>query len=91
VYWSGEGEHPNKTRRKQIESGGNYATYTGNGYVGAYQFVEAYMPGRMAEAGLGAYDRNDFLNSPWKQDALADWYALTRYGGWDNVPMSGGW
>lgn len=81
--------------RKGIESGGNYATDTGNGYLGAYQFSEQYMEGRYYNYGLdqtyGAYDRDAFLNSPEQQDAAADAYANDFYGGWQNTPTSGGW
>lgn len=81
----------NKNLRKQIESGGDYSTNTGNGYLGAYQFSERYVQGWAKEAGIEWRGVEDFLNSKEKQDALADWYANARYGGWHNVPTSGGW
>ena len=74
-----------------IESRGDYGAYTGNGYVGAYQFSEQYLEGRMGQAGIPYNGVDDFLNSPGKQDALADWYADSRYGDWDGVPTTGGW
>jgi len=78
-------------QRRSVESGGNYGVYTGNGYVGGYQFSEQYLPGWMAQAGLGEYNRDAFLADPGLQDQLANWYAESRYGGWSNVPSSGGW
>lgn len=88
-YYNGGGG--SRELRMYIESRGNYGTDTGNGYLGAYQFAEQYMAGRMAAAGIPWEGREDFLNSPEKQDALADWYANSRYGGWENTPSSGGW
>jgi len=78
-------------QRLSVESGGNYNTYTGNGYVGGYQFSEQYIAGWMSQAGLGEYNRDAFLANPGLQDALADWYAQDRWGGWANVPSTGGW
>ena len=78
-------------QRRAVESGGDYGIYTGNGYVGGYQFSEQYIAGWMAQAGLGEYNREAFLANPGLQDQLADWYAQDRYGGWDNVPATGGW
>lgn len=78
-------------QRMAIESGGNYGTYTGNGYVGAYQFSEQYLAGWCDQAGIPYNGTQDFLNNPSAQDQLANWYAGNRYGGWENVPSSGGW
>lgn len=79
-------------QRRGIESGGNYGTNTGNGYLGAYQFSAQYNAGRW-EACFGTpYPGHDaFLADSAAQDQLADWYADTRYGGWQNVPSTGGW
>ena len=77
--------------RRNAESGGDYGIYTGNGYVGAYQFSEQYIAGWMTQAGLGNYNRDDFLANPGLQDQLADWYADYKWGGWSNVPSTGGW
>jgi len=77
--------------RKNIESGGNYSTYTGNGYVGAYQFAEQYLHYWLQASGIGDMSVQDFLASPATQDALADWYAMDRYGGWQGTPRQGGW
>lgn len=81
--------------RKGIESGGNYSTDTGNGYLGAYQFSEQYMRDRYNSWGLaeiyGEYSRDGFLSNPDAQDAAADAYARDWYGGWENIPTSGGW
>jgi len=78
-------------QRLQVKSGGDYGAYTGNGYVGGYQFAEKYIAGWMDQAGLGEYNRDEFLANPGLQDQLADWYADNRWGGWDNVPSTGGW
>jgi len=72
------------------ESRGDYGAYDGT-YAGAYQFAVEYLEGRMAAAGLEYNGVDDFLNSPDKQDALADWYAQERYQGWENTPTVGGW
>lgn len=85
---SGGGSREN---RIWIESRGDYSANTGNGYLGAYQFSAQYLEGRMSAAGISYAGVDDFLASSEKQDALADWYAESRYGGWDNVPTSGGW
>jgi len=79
---------PNSKRelRKKIESGGNYNTFTGNGYLGAYQFAPSTWNGLCSQTGT---DPNDF--SPAHQDQMADLYAQQRYGGWANVPSHGGW
>jgi len=79
-------------QRRDIESGGDYGANTGNGYLGAYQFAAQYNAGRW-EACFGTpYPGHDvFLADSAAQDALANWYAETRYGGWQNVPAYGGW
>lgn len=80
------GEHPNRANRRDVESTNNYNTFTGNGYLGAYQFAPSTWNSIASSHGL---DASDF--SPANQDRMADIYANERYGGWDNVPMSGGW
>ena len=77
-------------QRRIVESSDNYAYYDGV-YVGAYNFDERYMAERMQNWGLGEYDRDAFLADPALQDAAADAYANDRYGGWENVPSTGGW
>ena len=79
-------------QRRAIESGGDYGANTGNGYLGAYQFSAQYNAGRW-EACFGTPYPGDaaFLADQTAQDQLADWYANQRYGGWQNVPSSGGW
>ncbi len=86
-YASGGGS---RELRIGIESDGNYGAYDG-AYAGAYQFAVEYLEGRMQAAGLEYLGVDDFLASPAKQDALADWYADSRYGGWENTPTVGGW
>jgi len=79
-------------QRRMIESGGDYGIDTGNGYLGAYQFSQQYVAGWWEQCFGTPYPGNDvFLSDPTAQDALADWYADNRYGGWDNVPATGGW
>lgn len=73
-------------RRRQIESGNNYNTFTGNGYLGAYQFSASTWAAGVAAVGGST---SDF--SAAHQDAVATWYANERYGGWQNVPTTGGW
>lgn len=82
----GNNDNWHKVNRRKVESGNNYNTFTGNGYLGAYQFAPSTW-----QAGCNAIgsDPNDF--SPANQDAVADWYANTRYFGWQNVPKNGGW
>jgi hypothetical protein len=85
-------QHENKLRRIHIESRGDYMAIGGGGlYLGAYQQHKTYLPGRLASAGLEFISYDEFLGNPAKQDLLADWYANSRYGGWGNVPTSGGW
>lgn len=72
-------------RRRQIESGGNYNTNTGNGYVGAYQFAPSTIASIESQTGM------KWSMDPSTQDAFADYYANSRYGGWQNVPTNGGW
>ena len=71
--------------RKGIESGGNYNTNTGNGYLGAYQFAPQTISGIEAATGM------KWSMDPATQDAFANYYAQTRYNGWSNVPTVGGW
>ena len=71
--------------RKGIESGGNYNTNTGNGYLGAYQFAPQTIAGIEAATGM------KWSMDPATQDAFANYYAQTRYNGWSNVPTVGGW
>lgn len=79
------GDNSNKALRRQIESGGNYNTNTGNGYVGAYQFAPSTIASIENETGM------KWSMDPSTQDAFADYYANQRYGGWQNVPTTGGW
>ncbi|WP_257609530.1 LysM peptidoglycan-binding domain-containing protein, partial [Oenococcus oeni] len=72
--------------RREIESGNNYSTFTGNGYLGAYQFSASTWAAGVAAVGGST---SDF--SAAHQDAVANWYANSRYGGWQNVPTTGGW
>lgn len=80
------GGNAKRELRKKIESGGNYNTFTGNGYLGAYQFAPSTWNGLCAQTGT---DPSDF--SPAHQDQMADLYAQQRYGGWANTPSRGGW
>lgn len=79
-------ENWHKANRRMIESTNNYNTFTGNGYLGAYQFAPQTWNSIASSHGL---DANDF--SPANQDKMADIYATERYGSWSNVPTSGGW
>lgn len=78
-------DNSNKALRRQIESGGNYNTNTGNGYVGAYQFAPSTITSIESATGM------KWSMDPTTQDAFADYYANQRYGGWQNVPTTGGW
>ena len=78
-------DNSNKALRRQIESGGNYNTNTGNGYVGAYQFAPSTISSIENATGM------KWSMDPATQDAFADYYANQRYGGWQNVPTTGGW
>lgn len=78
-------DNSNKALRRQIESGGNYSTNTGNGYVGAYQFAPSTIASIESATGM------KWSMDPSTQDAFADYYANQRYGGWQNVPTTGGW
>lgn len=71
--------------RRSIESGGNYNTNTGNGYLGAYQFAPQTIAGIESATGM------KWSMDPSTQDAFANYYANSRYGGWQNVPTTGGW
>lgn len=71
--------------RRSIESGGNYNTNTGNGYLGAYQFAPQTIAGIESATGM------KWSMDPATQDAFANYYANTRYGGWQNTPKTGGW
>lgn len=75
-----------KANRRMVESTNNYNTFTGNGYLGAYQFAPSTWNSIASRHGL---DASDF--SPANQDRMADIYANERYGGWSNVPTTGGW
>lgn len=79
------GNNSNKALRRQIESGGNYNTNNGNGYVGAYQFLPSTISSIESATGM------KWSMDPATQDAFADYYANQRYGGWQNVPTTGGW
>lgn len=83
---SQSGDNWNKANRRMVESTNNYQWEWGNGYYGAYQFAPSTWNAIASQAGL---DPND--HSPANQDAMADAYANSRYGGWQNVPTSGGW
>lgn len=78
-------DNSNKALRRQIESGGNYNTNNGNGYVGAYQFLPSTISSIESATGM------KWSMDPATQDAFADYYANQRYGGWQNVPTTGGW
>lgn len=78
-------DNSNKALRRQIESGGNYNTNTCNGYVGAYQFSPSTISSIENATGM------KWSMDPATQDAFADYYANQRYGGWQNVPTTGGW
>ena len=78
-------DNSNKALRRQIESGGNYNTNTGNGYVGAYQFSPSTIASIESATGM------KWSMDPATQDTFADYYANQRYGGWQNVPTTGGW
>lgn len=78
-------DNSNKALRRQIESGGNYNTNNGNGYVGAYQFCPSTIASIESATGM------KWSMDPATQDAFADYYANQRYGGWQNVPTTGGW
>lgn len=82
---TGSGDNSNKALRRQIESGGNYNTNTGNGYVGAYQFAPSTIASIENATGM------KWSMDPATQDAFADYYANSRYGGWQNTPKTGGW
>lgn len=71
--------------RRSIESGGNYNTNTGNGYIGAYQFAPQTIAGIESATGM------QWSMDPATQDAFANYYANARYGGWAHVPTNGGW
>ena len=71
--------------RRSIESGGNYNTNTGNGYIGAYQFAPQTIAGIESATGM------KWSMDPATQDAFANYYANSRYGGWQNAPTNGGW
>lgn len=71
--------------RRSIESGGNYNTNTGNGYLGAYQFAPQTIADIENTTGM------KWSMDPATQDAFANYYANARYGGWQNVPTTGGW
>lgn len=78
-------DNSNKALRRQIESGGNYNTNTCNGYLGAYQFSPSTIASIENATGM------KWSMDPSTQDAFADYYANQRYGGWQNVPTTGGW
>jgi LysM repeat protein len=71
--------------RRSIESGGNYNTNTGNGYLGAYQFAPQTIAGIESATGM------KWSMDPATQDAFANYYANSRYGGWAHVPTNGAW
>lgn len=71
--------------RRSIESSGNYNTNTGNGYIGAYQFAPQTIAGIESATGM------KWSMDPATQDAFANYYANSRYGGWSHVPTNGGW
>lgn len=75
-----------KVNRRHVESSNNYNTFTENGYLGAYQFAPVTWNDIAQRHGLNP---NDF--SPANQDRFADIYAIERWGGWANVPVTGGW
>lgn len=75
-----------KVNRRHVESSNNYNTFTENGYLGAYQFAPVTWNDIAQRHGLNP---NDF--SPANQDRFADIYATERWGGWANVPVTGGW
>lgn len=75
-----------RANRRMVESSDNYYIGSANGYIGAYQFAPSTWAATAASIGA---DPNDY--SPENQDRLADAYAQSRYGGWSNVPTTGGW
>lgn len=75
-----------KANRRMVESTNNYNIGSANGYIGAYQFAPSTWN---AYAQIAGVNPNDY--SPSAQDAVADAYANGRYGGWQNVPTTGGW
>lgn len=85
-YSTGGGNNDNwhKANRRQVENSGSYE-WSGY-YIGAYQFDPGTWASTAAAHGL---DPNDY--SPANQDAMADAYANDRWGGWSNVPTTGGW
>lgn len=75
-----------RANRRMVETTNNYQWSWSNGYLGAYQFSPSTWNATASAHGL---DPND--HSPANQDAMADAYANDRYGGWSNVPTTGGW
>jgi hypothetical protein len=79
---------------RRYESGGNYATSTGNGYYGAYQFSLPTWWSTMARMGLGTYTRRVYvgpyprpnLAPPGVQDAAAA--NLHSAAGWGQWPVT---
>lgn len=74
-----------RLHRRMIESTNNYNTQTGNGYIGAYQFAPQTIASIERATGM------KWSMNPSVQDKFADYYANERYGGWQNVPTTGGW
>lgn len=75
-----------RANRRMVESTNNYNIGSANGYIGAYQFAPSTWA---AMAGQIGADPNDY--SAANQDRIADRYAEVTYGGWSNVPTTGGW
>lgn len=75
-----------RSNRRMVETTNNYQWNWSNGYKGAYQFSESTWNATASAHGLNPSD-----TSPANQDAMADAYANDRYGGWGNVPTTGGW
>lgn len=75
-----------RANRRQVESSNNYNIGSGNGYIGAYQFAPSTWNSIASQIGANP---NDY--SAANQDRIADAYAQSRYGGWENVPTTGGW
>jgi hypothetical protein len=66
---------------RRLESGGNYAANTGNGYFGAYQFLPGTWNSAVSGAGYPQYANGRAnLAPPAVQDAAAVW--LQAHSGW---------
>lgn len=80
------GDNWHRANRRMVESTNNYNIGSANGYIGAYQFAPSTWSSIAASIGANP---NDY--SAANQDRIADAYANSKYGGWENVPTTGGW